>query len=140
MKQLTFLAPLLIIFSLGLSQEATAQGRSAALSPIWQQAQANERARQERLAREATAREAQRQRDYQSQQAAERDRQQRIRNSRLAESARCLEGSWKVAALSNSQGGADLDITSNGLVYLGGSLLSHQPGISIYLHSTSCLH
>ena len=133
MKHLTFLAPLLIIFSLGLSQDATAQGRSAALSPIWQQAQANERARQERLAREASAREAQRQRDYQSQQAAERDRQQRIRNSRLAESARCLEGSWKVAALSNSQGGADLDITSNGLVYLGGSLLSHQPGISIYL-------
>jgi len=93
----------------------------------------NEADRQARLAREAAAAEAQRQRNYEAQQAAERRRQQNVRNSSLPESARCLEGSWNIAVISNSKGGANLDITDNGLVYLGGSLMSHQPGISIYL-------
>ena len=93
----------------------------------------NEADRQARLAREAAAAEAQRQRNYEAQQADERRRQQNIRNSSLPESARCLEGSWNIAAISNSKGGANLDITDNGLVYFGGILMSHLPGISIYL-------
>ena len=118
----------------GTTNPSSNRGRGSASVQIFQdQINRNEADRQAGLARQAAAAEAQRQRDYQSQQATERDRQQNIRDSRLAESARCLEGSWNVKALSNSLGGADLDITSNGLVYLGGSLLSHQPGISVYL-------
>jgi hypothetical protein len=93
----------------------------------------NEADRQARLAREAAAAEAQRQRNYEAQQAAERRRQQTIRNSSLPESARCLEGSWRIKLTKNNDEVYPLDITSDGKVYLNGELVNGMQGGTLYL-------
>ena len=83
----------------------------------------NEADRQARLARQAAAAEAQRQREYEAQQAAARRRQQAIRNSSLPESARCLSGAWLVKG-SESARGSTLDISDDGKVYFNGAMLN----------------
>ena len=93
----------------------------------------NDANRQARLAREASAAEAQRARNFESQQAAERIRQQSIRNSRLPISDRCLQGSWLTKSAEQSQVSLNIDITENGLVYMDGNLLSHTQGVTVLL-------
>jgi hypothetical protein len=79
----------------GTTNSSSNRGRGSASAPIFQDMiNRNEADRQARLAREAAAAEAQRQRNYEAQQAAERVRRQAIRNSSLPESARCLAGAW----------------------------------------------
>ena len=93
----------------------------------------NEADRQARLAREAAAAEAQRQRNYEARQAAERNRQRIINNSNLDISARCFEGAWVIKNDVNSAELFDLDITGDGKVFVAGNLVNGDPTANLML-------
>ena len=135
MKRLTLLTSLIMIFGLTVSQYAVAQGRGSASVQIYQDMiNRNEADRQARLAREAAAAEAQRQRNYEAQQAAERRRQQTIRNASLPNDSRCLSGAWLVKRTGSSTvSGATLDIANDGKVYFMGDLINGNQGASLLL-------
>lgn len=93
----------------------------------------NETDRQARLAREAAAAEAQRQRNDEARQAAERKRQRIINNSNLDMSARCFEGAWIIKNDDNSAEMFDLDITRDGKVFVAGNLVNGDPTATLML-------
>jgi hypothetical protein len=99
----------------------------------------NEADRQARLAREAAAAEAQRQRNYEAQQAAERLQQQNIRSSKLLDSARCLEGGWEIefVGTDSETRSMRLDVTNDGILFVDGQRASFQPNTTVLLANSA---
>ena len=99
----------------------------------------NEADRQARLAREATAAETQRQRNYEAQQAAERLQQQNMRSSKLLDSARCLEGGWEIQMVGNDSEARSmrLDVTNDGMLFVDGQRASFQPNTTVLLANSA---
>ena len=136
MKRLTFLAPLIMIFGLSVSQYAVAQGRGSASVQIYQDMiNRNEADRQARLAREAAAAQAQRQRNFEAQQSAERQQQQNMRNSKLVDSARCLEGGWEInmVGIDPEEWSMRFDVTNDGMLFVDGQRASFKSNTTVFL-------
>lgn len=106
-------------------------GGSSPLQPIYDQLNNNAAERRERLAREAAAAEAQRQREHEERMLRLQNPQSNIRTSSIPENARCLQGLWTVTRTdSKDNPGGSLRITAEGLIYVGKNLVSNDSSIT----------
>jgi hypothetical protein len=117
------------------ASSSSGRSRSAGMQIYQDMINRNEADRQARLNRQAAAAEAQRQREYEAQQSAGRQQQQNMRNSKLVESARCLEGGWEIRMLvANSETTpVRLDVTNDGMLFVDGQQASFQPNTNVLL-------